>query len=431
VIEGEGAVSLGEETGRDLIASFCKARPVPEPAISQADLLQLGDAAEREVRGNILPFWLEHVPDRVRGGFHGLITETMGVLPDEPRGALLTSRILWTFARAHREWGEPEHLEMARAAHADLISRFKDDRHGGFHWAVSPDGRPLPIRKQVYGQAFACFGLSELVRATGDEEALAEAVAVHRFVEARAADRRHGGYVDALTPRWRRKGGSVFGSAPKSQNTHLHVLEAYTNLLRVWPDDRLRARVLALIDVILDHLLDRESNHLVQLTNDDWTPLSTGVSCGHDIELSWLLGEAAEVLEDESALERVPPIALAIADATLRDGVDVDGGVVNAGTVSAPADPSKDWWPQAEAVIGFLDAYARSLDPRYFEAARRSWEFIDRFLVDREHGDWHQSVTREGVPRPLPKVSFWKCPYHSARCCFEVAERTRLIAAAM
>ena len=402
----------------------------PETGVINAvELKDLARRAEQELRGNILPFWLKHTRNSQRGGFYGVIDEDMKVQPNAPRGALLTSRILWTFSAAYRVYRDPAYLEMARWAYRDQVENFTDRESGGLFWTITAEGKPLDTRKQVYGQVFGIYALAEYYRATGEKAALDQAIAIYQLVEKYAHDRQHGGYYDVFDRKWDRASdeSNVLGLAPKSQNSHIHILEAYSNLLRVWPDAELRENQRSLIDVTVQHLIDPRTHHLILFLRDDWTPVSDEISYGHDIELSWLLVEAAQILGDPGVIAQIKPIALSIAKATLTAGIDADGGVINEGNPRGYAKTNKDWWAQAEAVVGFLNAYQLSADARYFAAARRSWDFIEAKFVDREHGDWIESVTREGKPLRRPKVTLWKCPYHSSRACFEVIERVHLL----
>ena len=406
-------------------------------AIPRSDLHALAQQADQELRGNILPFWLKHARNN-KDGFHAFIGEDMAVRDDQPHGALLTSRILWTFAAAYRRYQDPAYLEMARTAYGDLTKNFTDSVDGGIFWSVGADLKPDDTRKQIYGEAFAIYGLAEYFRATGDQAALTQAVAIYQLIEKHARDPVHGGYFDALDRKWRRQSGNLLGSAPKSQNSHIHILEAYTNLLRVWPDAGLRQRQRELIELHLQRIIDPRTNHLILFMRDDWSRIGDEISYGHDIELSWLLVEAATVLGDEDLLARVKAKAVAMAGA-LAPGLDEDGGMFNEGTLHGPTNTNKEWWVQAEAVVGFLNAYQLSGDARYFAQVQRTWHFIQTRLVDRQHGDWHNMLRRDGSPIlaypqpngpafPVAKLSVWKCPYHNARACLELVERLEALA---
>ncbi len=392
-----------------------------------ADRAAWAHDAERELRHNILPFWLEHARDRRRGGFHGRIGPELEVESDAPRGVLLTSRLLWTFSAAHRRWPNADYLEMAQWALRELLERGWDKEEGGVFWTVDATGRPVSATKHVYNHSFAIYGLAEYHRATRDPEALKRAIALYRLVEEKARDHRHGGYFEEFTRDWRRaphgKGSILGGTGPKSQNTHIHVLEAYTNLLRVWPDEGLKSDLRALLELMLTKIIDPRTRHLGLFFQDDWTLVSEEYSYGHDIELSWLVVEAATVLGDEALLRRAREMGLAMARVTLAEGVDPDGGVLNEGGPHGVTNANKDWWPQAEAVVGFLSAYQLSGEGRFYAQARKTWSYIQSTFIDRRHGDWHETVSREGKPASRPKLTPWKCPYHNARACLEVIER--------
>jgi mannobiose 2-epimerase len=409
------------------------AESAPPPGPKAAELAAFAASTEKEVTGDILPFWMKYTRNAENGGYYGIITADMTVRKGANRGALLTSRILWTFSTAYRTYHDPAYLEMARWAYRDLMDHFRDPESGGLYWTITADGKPLDARKQIYGQAFGIYALAEYYRASGEKAALDEAIAIYLLVEQHARDRLHGGYFDALDRKWNRPTfgeHNLLGDAPKSQNSHIHILEAYTELLRVWPDAGLLANQRDLIEMTLVHVIDPKTHHLILFMKDDWTPIGEEISYGHDIELSWLIVEAAKGVGDPALIARVKPVSLDIARVTLAEGVDPDGGVISEGSPHGYTNTNKEWWEQAEAVVGFLNAYQLSGDARYLDASRHSWAFIQAKFIDRVHGDWINLVKRDGTPYPLPKVSLWKCPYHSGRSCFEVAERVRELGAA-
>jgi cellobiose epimerase len=213
----------------------------------------------------------------------------------------------------------------------------------------------------------------------------------------------------------------------KSQNTHLHMLEAYTNLLRAWPDPTLKNDLSELVDVMLTKVLDASTHHLHLFFNEDWAPSSHEFSYGHDIEFSWLITEATDVLADAQLSTRAKAAAESIAAVTLREGVEPNGGVVAEGGAHGVTNRFKEWWTQAEAAVGFLNAFQLSGSPVYLDASLKTWDYIDQNLVDRQNGEWFIGVSADGtVPSPV-KISFWKCPYHNGRACLELLHRLRAI----
>ncbi|HWL16681.1 MAG TPA: AGE family epimerase/isomerase [Opitutus sp.] len=399
-------------------------------------LLTCADRIEADLRGNILPFWIRHGVDPATGAFVGSLTNDLQVDPAAERGALLACRILWTFSAAHRRYGQADYLAMADRAYADLLAHFHDLQYGGLYWSIAADGRVLRDRKQVYGQAFAIYALSEYHRASGRREPLDLAIAVYRLLEDHAREPEFGGYVEAFSRTWQpiadQRLSPVDLNEPKSQNTHLHVMEAYANLLRVWPDAELRCALGELVQVMLDRIVDPRTAHLGLFFANDWSQRHDRVSYGHDIEAAWLLTDAAEAIGDPSLLARVQALAVRIADVTLAEGVDVDGAIFNEGGPRGLTNTNKEWWPQAEAVVGFLNAYQLRGDERHLRAALRTWEFIESRLIDRTHGEWLRGVTRDGqVLAGELKLGFWKCPYHNGRTGLEAPARLRAIAARM
>lgn len=388
---------------------------------------------ESDLCNNILPFWMNHVVDRDHGAFFGSLTNDLVVDRAAERGALLSCRILWTYASAYLRYRDAAYLEMADRAYADLVTNFLDREHGGLFWSIAADGKVLRDRKQVYGQAFAIYALTEYHRATGRKPALDHAIAIFRLLEAHAREPRHGGYLEAFSRTWApiadMRLSEVDLNEPKSQNTHLHVMEAYTNLLRAWPDPALRRAQLDLLEVMLTKIVNPTTAHLGLFFAHDWALRSDRISYGHDIEAAWLFTEAAQVLGDATLLKRIQTLAVRIADVTLAEGIDADGAIFNEGSPAGLTDTNKEWWPQAEAVVGFLNAYAIGENEQHLRAALRCWDFIDQRLIDRQHGEWLRGVTRDGtaLPREL-KVSFWKCPYHNGRTGLEASARLRALA---
>jgi len=389
---------------------------------------------EGDLLRNILPFWMGRVVN-TDGGFFGSITNDLVVDRAAERGALLTSRILWTFSAAYVHYGDPAYLAAAGHAYADLAGNFRDREDGGFWWSIAADGAVVRDRKQVYGQAFAVYALAEYHEASGLREPLEMAKATYALIEAHARDRVHGGYLEAFSRAWEpiadMRLSAVDMNEPKSQNTHLHVMEAYARLFVLWPDPSLRQALADLVGVMLGRIVNPATGHLGLFFSEDWALRSDRVSYGHDIEAAWLLCRSAEVLGDPGLAATIRPLAVRIAEATLGEGVDSDGGVYNEGGPAGLTNTDKEWWPQAEAIVGFINAFEISGEERFLEAAFRAWDFVELRLIDRKRGEWYRGVTRDGrmLDNEL-KVSFWKCPYHNGRTGLEAVRRLRQIEAA-
>lgn len=396
--------------------------------IKESTLRHYIEKIEEELLTNILPFWMAHTIDQKNGGFYGEISNDLVINPHATKGALLNARILWTYAAAYRKYKDPAYLGMAQYAYHSLIHYFWDESHAGLYWEISAEGKPINKRKQIYGQAFGIYALSEFYAATGNQQALEQAVTIFHSIEKYSFDRVHGGYFEALSQDWQPiedvRLSSLDMNEKKSQNTHLHILEAYTNLLRVWRDSSLIQQHMALIDVMLNKITNVDTYHLILFLDEDWTPKSDHVSYGHDIEASWLLFEAAEVLGDENLLSQIQLRSIAMAQAVYDEGLDTDGALFYESTPDGTFVTRKSWWPQVEAAVGFLNAYQLSKQTHFLDAALKNWDFIEKHFVDRKYGGWYRFANHDAPEhRSEPKVSFWKCPYHNSRACMELISR--------
>jgi cellobiose epimerase len=388
----------------------------------------LRDRVERELRQDILPFWLKYAVDEDYGGFRGQISNDLTIDPHADKGLILNARILWTFAKAYRVYREDPYLGAARRAYEYLKRSFCDPQYGGVYWLVDYRGNPIDTKKRMYGQAFMIYALAEYAAPTGDQEPLNQAVSLQKLIEKCGRDPQYDGYLETFERNWtiseQQRLSDVDMDEKKSMNTHLHVLEAYANLLRIWNDDALRERLRALLRIFLDHILDPESHHFHMFFDEKWNLRSDHFSFGHDIEATWLLCEAAEVLGDKILLKEVQKAAIAAAQAVYDDALDTDGGLLYEGRGREVIDTDKHWWPQAEAVVGFLNAYELTGQEHFLKASQRTWSFVDQYIVDHERGEWYWKVSRDGTPsNDKFKVDPWKCPYHNSRTCFEVMER--------
>ena len=398
---------------------------------------------------NILPFWMERMVDRENGGFYGRIDGQGRLHPQAEKGAILNARILWAFAAAYRVMDDgtkgahetyrshESYLTMATRAKDYLVEHFIDKEYGGVYWSVDYQGRPLDTKKQFYAIGFAIYGLSEYVRATGDREALDYALKLYDSIEEHALDREHNGYIEACTREWGEiadmRLSELDANYPKSQNTHLHIIEPYTNLLRCLKEqhvDQRRADVEAslrnLIDIFTDRILNPETHHLDLFFEMDWTRGAGQLeSYGHDIECSWLIHEAALVLGDQQVLDKVERVVQDVAKASEK-GLRPDGAMIHEANLdTGHVDDDLHWWVQAENVVGWVNIYQHFGDASAFEKAAACWQYIKDNLIDWDGGEWFWSRHPDGTLNTVDdKAGFWKCPYHNSRMCLEVIERS-------
>ncbi len=392
------------------------------------------ERVDRELKDNILKFWIRHMPDDEQGGFYGRINNDLKVVREAPKGLVLNTRILWTYSAAYRLFGNEGYRRMADRAYEYFIDHFWDKEYKGGYWMLDWQGNPLDPKKQVYGEAFTIYALAEYYRATANADSLGKAIELFELLEQKAADPVNGGYFEGYTREWVYSKELLISDvehpdSSKTMNTHLHLMECYTNLLRVWDSDRLRGRLIDLINIVIDHIIDHDTWHFKLFFNDRWNSLTEDVSYGHDIEGSWLLTEAAEVAGNKDLLAKAEGIAVKMAEAVLNEGIDADGGLFYEGVGKAVTNRGKFWWPQAEAVVGFMNAWQLTGDARYLDASLHTWTFIENNLVDKQNGDWFEYVKEDGrLPGPdEAKADPWKGPYHNGRACMEVLTRLKQV----
>lgn len=376
----------------------------------------------------IMDYWIKNTPDELYGGFTGRIDEHEQVIAGAPKGSVLNARILWSFAAAYNLRKDPEYLKYAERAYQYIINHFIDKEYGGVFWTVDYKGNPLDTKKQVYAIAFTIYGLSEYYIASGDENAKTLAINLYHLLVDKSFDSKETGYFEAFTREWQPiddlRLSEKDANEKKTMNTHLHVLEAYTNLYRIWQTDELKDQLIKLISNFLDHFIDSNTNHLRLFFDENWDSKSALVSYGHDIEATWLLQEAAEVIADDDLLGKIKIINLKIADATV-EGLDADGGLWYE---YEPAEhhliKQKHWWPQAEAMVGFFNAWQISRDDKYLDISLKNWGFVQKNILDLKNGEWIWGVDEYGKPMPNEdKAGLWKCPYHNSRACIELIRR--------
>jgi mannobiose 2-epimerase len=388
---------------------------------------------EDELNEDILPFWLTHLRDRKHGGFVGRLSNDLVADEQAPKGLILHTRLLWAFSALARFLKDRRCEKMAYDAYQIVRGDFWDGRYGGAYWQVGAEG-PIDVQKKTYGQAFLIYGLAEYYRLARNAEPLAMAQEVFERLERHAHDEQNGGYLEVMERDWRLSPHQQLSAedlvAPKSMNTHLHLLEAYTELYLVWPDAQVLRRLEELLEIFLKFILEPRTHHFRLFFERDWKSLTGRVSFGHDIEGSWLLHRAQQAAdkEDEEWAGRVVPASVQIAKSVLEEGLDEDGGLLYERLEDGRIRAEKHFWCQAEAVVGFVNAYQLTGEPVYLEAAWKVWQFIETYQVDRTYGEWFWKLDERRTPDlSLPKVSEWKCPYHNSRACIETIQRLRQI----
>ena len=397
--------------------------------IKPVELEKFSQQVSEHLFGHYLPFWCGPALDQINGGWMGWLANDLKPDRTQPKGLIVNSRILWAFSAVHRTRPEKLFRQMAERAYEFVMNRFWDGQHGGAYWRLDDSGQVIDDSKKTYGQAFYIYALTEFYLTFGEQSALKRAKELFELIERHAHDAKFGGYIEVCNRDWSEAGTDARLSEKdmnekKSMNNHLHVLEAYTNLYRAWREPRVAERLRELVELFLTRILDPRTNHLHHFFNEQWEVRSDTYTFGHDIEASWLLCEAAEELHDAKLLERIRAVALPMAEAAFNEGFSPDGGLCYEGQGGRIIDAGRECWPQAEALVGFLNAYGLSGDGKFLAAAMRVWSYIQQHLVDREHGEWFWRINPDGrFDAKLPKVSEWKGPYHATRACLEALKR--------
>ncbi|MHB1153001.1 MAG: AGE family epimerase/isomerase [Eubacteriales bacterium] len=377
----------------------------------------------------ILPFWLKYSPDKVNGGFFGRISRDGTGITDAPKSLVLNARILWTFSASYHMFGNSLFLETADRAFDYIITHFikNDPEFEGGYWLLNANGsvREAVGNMHTYGQSFLLYAFSEYAAITNNPKAYKYAELMFNFIEQYC------------------RLGNVYTEKPNqnktdklmlSMNTHLHIIEAITNYFRICKDKRVEASLLNLIELFLNTIYNKKTHHQNMFFTADGIPISDKISYGHDIEFSWLLTEAVEVLRENSSenlqaallYDRCVVCVLEIVDSVYREGLDSNcGALFDEGTPSGEIlHQNKIWWIQAEAVVGFFNAWQICGDERYLNAACGVMDYIDRNILDTDYGEWY-STGVDSFPKAQTgyKADEWKCPYHNSRMALEVISR--------
>ena len=415
------------------------------------EIAQIKAEMQDVVENNILSFWFDQMQDRRQRGFYGQMRGDGTLVPEADKGCILNARILWSFSAAFRVLRKPDYLMAATRAKDYILEHFIDKIYGGAYWSLDAEGNPLDTKKQFYAIGFVIYGLTEYARATGDPEAFDYAIRLYDCIEQHSWDPQYGGYIEACTREWETiadmRLSDLDANYPKSQNTHLHIIEPYTNLFRLmqerpelmqgrpcplateesWGDVSLRVEksLRQLIDIFCDKILNPETHHLDLFFDMDWTRGAGWLeSYGHDIECSWLMHEAALVLGDKQVLQKVEPIVRLVAKASEK-GLNADGSMTHEANLdTGHVDADRHWWVQAEAVVGFLNIYQHFGDTEALQHGLHCWQYIKDNLIDWKNGEWYWSRDPEGnINLKDDHAGFWKCPYHNSRMCLEIIER--------
>ncbi|MEE4115856.1 MAG: AGE family epimerase/isomerase [Marinilabiliaceae bacterium] len=390
---------------------------------------------------NILQYWMHYSIEEDSSGFYGAVDLSNMPVRTANKSCVLNARILWTFAAAAKAYPGKAYKDIAHLAYKVVTEDFADMEEGGFYMELSSENEVVNDIKHTYAQAFVLYSFSKYYEFSPSGALLQKIKDLFSFLDSKTKDPENIGYLESFTRCWKfyEENRMADNNEPKSMNTHLHILEAYAAVYKVWKGELVKKRLTELLMIFINNII-RESGHLGVFFSSDFQETKSSkevCSFGHDIEASWLIWEAAKTLGNQEILEQVKPLITKMADAVLRVAVDKDGGLFLESTrFGSHVRTNKHWWLQAETLVGFMNMFQLQGDPKYWETVKLSWDFIRRYVIDHQGGEWFAKVNRLGVPYlleppddPSPyyrndwKVDPWKCPYHNGRAMLEMVER--------
>lgn len=376
---------------------------------------------------SILSYWMDNTMDEKNGGFVGQIDYNNNTNNKAEKGSVLNARLLWTFSAAYKISHNKEHLNTAKRAFEYISEHFYDTEFGGIFWSINYDGTPKDTKNQIYALAFVIYGLSEYYSVTKDEKSLELAIALYTKIQEYSYDAEKGGYLEAFTRDWQPiddlRLSEKDANEKKTMNTHLHIVEGFANLYKVWKDESLRKVIIELLETIEKYFINTETGHLRLFFDENWVEKKDVISYGHDIEAAWLLLRCAEIAGDSALITSYKKHAIQIAEVT-KEGIDHDGGLwyeYDPETNELMAE--KHWWPQAELMIGYFTAWQLSGKQDYLDIVFKNWDFTKKHIIDKENGEWFWGVLSDYSKIKKDKAGFWKCPYHNGRACIELINR--------
>lgn len=376
---------------------------------------------------SILDWWEDHMTDHEQGGFLGRIDGDGNVIHNAPKGVILNTRILWTFSAACN-LGFTQYRSTADSAFNYLKQHFVDKENGGVYWMLDHTGNVIDGKKQTYAQAFAIYAFAEYHQLSGSDESLELATSIFNLLRTHVFDGKNDGYLECLSMDWRRMEKVALsekeGNDTKTMNTHLHLMEAFTNLARCSRDNEVMEALSDLVSLYLNTFIDGNDTRLKLFFDEEWNENFHHHSFGHEIESAWLLREACHVLDNPSLQKEADGLSSKIADRVMDLGLDDQGALYNELSREGKRNTHRDWWLQAEAVVGFFDAYQTTYHERYLDVAIDIWTFIQLYIKDYDKGEWLWACDEKGIPdRRGDKAGPWKAPYHNGRMCMEMIRR--------
>lgn len=389
-------------------------------------LRNLREGMISELNESIIPYWTQKMYDNSKKTFHSRIDGKNNLIQNNYHSLILNTRLLWTFSAIYNQFDDVLLLEYINASFSQLEKYFYDIKYTGYFWSIEADGKKLDDSKKTYGQSFAIYALSESYRATLNPVMKKRAIDLFDMIDNVGYDFKSNAYYESFTANWQKQHDVRLSDQDpqelRSTNTHLHLIESFANLYRIWPDSVLKSRLDKLLRIFIEKVYNKDGAYFHAFFDEDWNPKPFDYSFGHDIETAWLMLDAARLLKNDDLIKKCEEILISVSDNLLSLGLDKDfGGVCNKFNANKITDSDKHWWVQAESIVGLVYAYQISSDSIYLDAATDIWTFIENLIIDKKNGEWFFKVNKKGEPYfEDDKAGPWKCPYHTSRSILEV-----------
>ncbi|MCE5345201.1 MAG: AGE family epimerase/isomerase [Bacteroidales bacterium] len=412
---------------------------------SNKELRRYRNSFSKELHEDILPYWMKYGVEKNGHGFYGAVDLDGNPVLTANKTSVLNARILWTFSAATLLDGNEEYAAIADKAYNVITEDFEDKEFGGYFMELTSDNKVANDIKHTYAQAFVIYSLCKYYELRPLDTIMQKIRVFFKLLEEKAKDPSNIGYRESFTRDWKiySENRMADNNEPKSMNTHLHVLEAWAALYKVWKDPVVELRLTEMLNLFLEKII-RNDGHFGIFFDEVFNEAdsSSGTcSFGHEIEGSWLLWEAAGILGDKEIIEKLNPVVVKMVDNIERVAVDKDGGLFLESTrFGSHLKTNKHWWQQAETLVGFMNAFEMTGHVKYWDTVKLSWNFIDTYLIDHKRGEWFTKLNRLGIPYlvepaddPSPyyrndwKIDPWKCPYHNGRAMMELIKRIDLM----
>lgn len=392
----------------------------------------------------LIPFWAERAVDHKYGGFqtnydkYGKRTEVT------EKSMLAQCRSIFTLSHAMRlgfDW--PNGVESVQQGIDFLFKYFRDPEYDGYYWIVDEDGKVTDDNKIIYGHSFLIYGLSEFALLTGNKESEAEASRVFDMLQEKVVDQENDGYYEHFDRQFKLKEARGDITSHKSLDVHMHLMEAYTTLYEKTRSEIHRKALTDVIDLIFAKMIDPKTGTGISMFTPDWKPIANveldtvwgrdrfdedgkGVditSYGHNIELAWLYLHAQDIMgiPRSESLNRVVPIY----EHTYEKGIDWENGgiFVEGHRNGEPTEVTKEFWQQAEAMVGFLDGYILTKNEKYLDAFRNVHDFVFTKGINWELGEWYALLEKNGDLIWDYMGTSWKVFYHTVRGTCQVVKK--------